>query len=167
MNPLKLQPEDCSAFGKLVLQYLQANPRTNMSEMARSVGISRAGLGLICRKHNNPDETTANRVAEMIGADLIEVARLVHENKIEKLASRNLLIYATKFSKESVRIPIAPEDAIAGLNQVFQAFHTVTRAIPEMEKPTDFQTYKLAYEIVKRQFLSRRISRRQKAANVH
>lgn len=164
MNPLKLKAQDCSAFGVLVLQYLERNPYTNMSELARAVNISRAGLGLICRKQNNPDELTATRIAEIIGADLTEVARLVHENKIRKLASRNQLIYATKFSKDSVRIVIPPADAIASLNAVFQAFQILARTIPEIEKPTDFQIYKQAYEIVKGQFLSRKISRRQKAS---
>jgi hypothetical protein len=52
-------------------------------------------------------------------------------------------------------VPI--EDAIAGLNAVFHAFHYVIRSIPEVEKPTDFQIYKQAYEVVKRQFLRNRI----------
>ncbi len=161
MNPLKLSPEECSAFGRLVLQYLEQNPQTNMSQLAREVNISRAGLGWICLKQSNPDERTASKVARSIGADLTEVARLVHENKLEKLAHRNGLVYATKFGKDSVQVAIPVADAIAGLNAIFQAFHTVTQSVPEIEKPTDFQIYKQAYEIVKRQFLSRRISRKQ------
>jgi transcriptional regulator with XRE-family HTH domain len=162
MNPLKIRLEECSAFGILVLKYLEKNPQTNMSQLARAVNISRAGLGWLCRKESNPDENTANRIAQIIGADLTEVARLVHENKIEKLARRSALEYATKFSKDSVHIAIPQEDAIAGLNAIVQAFHTVTRNVPEIEKPTDFQIYKQAYEIVKRQFLARNISRKQK-----
>ena len=161
MNLLKLGSEECSAFGCLVLQYLEENPQTNMSQLAREVDISRAGLGWICRKQSNPDEWTAAKVARSIGADLTEVARLVHENKIAKLAHRNGLMYATKFGKDSVQVSIPVEDAIAGLNAIFQAFHTVTQTVPEIEKPTDFQIYKQAYEIVKRQFLSRKISRKQ------
>ncbi len=161
MNALKLSPEECSAFGRLVLRYLEENPQTNMSQLAREVDISRAGLGWICRKQSNPDEDTATKVARSIGANLTEVARLVHENKLEKLAHQNRLVYATKFSKESVQLPIPIEDAIAGLNALFHAFHTVTQSVPEIEKPTDFQIYKQAYEIVKRQFLSRKIPRKQ------
>jgi transcriptional regulator with XRE-family HTH domain len=164
MNSLKLSPEECSAFGVLVLQYLEKNPQTNMSQLARAVNISRAGLGWICRKQSNPNEDTAIKIAKIIGADLTEVARLVHENKIEMLSRRQQLNYATKFSKDSVLVSIPKEDAIAGLNMVFQAFHIVTNSVPEMEKPTDFQIYKQAYEIVKRQFLSRKISLRQKEA---
>lgn len=161
MNLLKLSPEECSAFGRLVLQYLEQNPQTNMSQLAREVDISRAGLGWICRKQSNPDEETATKVARSIGVDLVEVARLVHENKVEKLAHRNQLVYATKFGKDAVQITIPVEDAIAGLNAVFQAFQIVTQSVPEIEKPTDFQIYKQAYEIVKRQFLSRKLSRKQ------
>lgn len=164
MNPLKLNREVCSAFGVLVLQYLEKNPQTNMSQLAREVNLSRAGLGWICRQESNPDEETARRVAAMIGADLAEVARLVHENKIEKLARHDALCYRTKFSKDSVWIAIPKEDAIAGMNAIVQAFHTVTKNVPSMEKPTDFQIYKQAYEIVKRQFLSRKVSRKHKIA---
>lgn len=163
MNSLKLRPEECSAFGTLVLQYLEQNPQTNMSQLARKVNISRAGLGWICRKDSNPDEDTARKVAQIIGVDLAEVARLVHENKIEKLANRGGLNYATKFSKDSLRVSIPKEDAIAGLNAVYQAFHTVTKSVPDLDKPTEFQIYKQAYEIVKRQFLGRKISRKQQS----
>lgn len=131
--------------------------------MARAVNISRAGLGWICRKQSNPNEDTAIKIAKIIEADLTEVARLVHENKIEMLARRHKLNYATKFSKDSVLVPIPTEDAIAAMNMVFQAFHAVTNSIPEMEKPTAFQIYKQSYEIVKQQFLSRKISIKQKA----
>jgi len=164
MNSLKLSPDECSAFGRLVLQYLEENPQTNMSQLAREINISRAGLGWICRKQSNPDEETATKVARSIGVDITNVARLVHENKLEKLAHRNRLIYATKFSKDSVQIAIPIEDAITGLNALFQAFHTVTQTVPEIEKPTDFQIYKQAYEIIKRDFLSRKIPRKHFAA---
>ncbi|MCU0550556.1 MAG: helix-turn-helix transcriptional regulator [Leptolyngbya sp. Prado105] len=163
MNSLKLRSEDCSAFGSLVLWYLEQNPHTNMSQLAKQVKISRAGLGWICRKESNPDEETARKIAQIIGIDLVVVARLVHENKLERLANRTQLNYETKFSTDSVQIPIPKEDAIAGLNTVYQAFHMVTRTVPEIEKPTEFQIYKQAYEIVKRQFLSRKISRRQRS----
>ena len=162
MNPLKLSSEECSAFGTLVLQYLEQNPQTNMSHLAKAVNISRVGLGAICRKESNPHEETATKIAKIIGADLTEVARLVHENKIQLLARRQQLKYATKFSKHSVTLPIPEQDAIAGLHLLFQAFHTVTSSIPEPEKPTDFQVYKQSYEIIKNQFLSRKISRKQK-----
>jgi transcriptional regulator with XRE-family HTH domain len=163
MNPLKLRPEDCSEFGILVLRYLATHPHTNMSQLAKEVNISRAGLGWICRKESNPDEETADRIAQVIGANLTEVARLVHENKIRKLARNDTLCYETKFSKDSIRITILEEDAIAGMNAVYHAFHRVTQAVPDIEKPTEFQIYKQSYEIVKRQFLSRHTSRKQKA----
>ncbi|XGV94468.1 MAG: helix-turn-helix domain-containing protein [Leptolyngbya sp. BL-A-14] len=156
MNLLKLSEEDCSAFGRLVLQYLKDNPQTNMSQLARQVNISRAGLGWICLKRSGPDEETAKRVAQVIGTDLTKIARLVHENKLERMATLNALNYVVNIDVKTVTRPIPMEDAIAGLNAVFHAFHYVTRSVPESEKPTDFQVYKQAYETVKKQFLKSR-----------
>ncbi len=162
MNPLKLRPEDCSAFGRLVLQYLEENPQTNMSQLARQVSISRAGLGWICLKRSGPDEETAKRIASVIRADLTKIARLVHENKLENLANLGGLNYIIKVDRSSVTRPIPMEDAIAGLNSVFHAFHYVTRSIPDVEKPSDFQIYKQSFEVVKTQFLKgRKTSKRQ------
>ncbi len=91
------------------------------------------------------------------------MARIVHENKLEKLSNRNQLHYGTKFSKDAVTIAIPKENAIAGLNAVYQAFHVVTKNVPEPEKPTEFQIYKQAYEIVKRQFLGKHSPRKQQS----
>ena len=153
MNPLRLRPEDCSAFGRLVLNYLEVSPQTNMSQLAKQVGISRAGLGWICLKRSGPDEETARKIAGVIDADLTKIARLVHENKLENLVELGGLNYVTRLDKQLVTRPIPREDAIAGLNSLFHAFHYVTRSVPEREKPSDFQIYKQAYEIVKTQFL--------------
>ncbi len=162
MNLLKLRPEDCSAFGRLILTYLQNNPQTNMSQLSRQVKISRAGLGWICLKRSGPDEETAKRIAQVIGADMTKVARLVYENKLENLANLSGLNYTVKLDREIVKRPIPPEDAIAGLNSVFHAFHYIIRSVPEAEKPSDFQIYKQAHEIVKSQVLkSRNVSKGQ------
>ncbi len=166
MNPLKLRPEDCSAFGRLVLQHLQENPQTNMSQLAKQVRISRTGLGWICRKRSGPDEETAKRIAQAIGADMTKVARLVYENKLENFANLGGLHYLAKLDHDSVKRPIPIEDAIAGLNSVFHAFHYVTRSVPEVEKPSDFQIYKQAFEVVRTQFLkSRKTLKRQKVSS--
>lgn len=149
MHSLKLREENCSAFGRLVLQYLQEHPQTNMNQLAKLVGISHAGLSWICLKRSGPDEETARKIASVIGADLTKIARLVHENKLEKLANLNGLSYLTHFSREAVTRQIPKEDAISGLNSIFHAFHYVTRSIPDQEKPTDFQIYKLAHEVIR------------------
>ena len=153
MNFLKLREEDCSAFGQLVLQYLKDHPQTNMSQLAREISISRTGLGWICLKRSGPNEETARKVAQVIGADLSKIARLVYENKLERLADLNGLTYVIHLSKGSSTRPLPVQDAIAGLDSVFHAFHYVTRSVPDHEKPTDFQIYKQAYEIIRRQFL--------------
>lgn len=153
MSLLQLRPEDCSAFGRLVLHYLETNPQTNMSQLAKQVGISRAGLGWICLKRSGPDEETVKRIAPVIGTDLTKIARLVHENKLENLAELGGLLYLTRLDKRQSTRAIPIEDAIAGLNSLFHAFHYVTRSVPDVEKPSDFQIYKQAYEIVKTQFL--------------
>lgn len=162
MNPLKLRPEDCSTFGRLVLQYLQDNPQTNMSQLAKQVQISRAGLGWICRKRSGPDEETAKRIAMVIGADLREVARLVHENKVENLSNLGGLNYDAKVNGHRVKHSIPVSDALAGLNSLYQAFHQVTRSVPLAEKPSDFQIYKQSFELLKSNFLKpKQRSRRQ------
>ncbi|MBV8883494.1 MAG: helix-turn-helix transcriptional regulator [Chroococcidiopsidaceae cyanobacterium CP_BM_RX_35] len=156
MSLFKLREEDCSAFGRLVLQYLKENPQINMSQLAKQVNLTPAGLSWICLKRSSPNEETAKRIAHVIGVDLTKIARLVHENKLEKLASLQNLNYVAQIDRKWLARPIPVEDAIAGLNTVFHSFHYVIRSIPEIEKPTDFQLYKESYEIVSRQFLKNR-----------
>lgn len=164
MNSLKLRSEQCSPLGQLVLQYLEKHPQTNMSQLARQIGVSRAGLGWLCLKQSAPDEKTARNLAQAIGVDFSLVSRLVHENKLEKLAALNNLHYVTKFSKSGIRAPVPIDHAIAGLNSVFRAFHEVIQTIPDEDRPSDFQMYKQAYDIVKGQFLNnRKISQRQQS----
>lgn len=164
MNLLKLREEDCSAFGRLVLQYIKDNPYTNMNQLAKQVRMSRPGLGWICLKRNNPNEETAGKVAQAIGADLTKIARLVYENKLEVMADLNELHYFVNLNKKLAIRPIPLEDAIAGLNAIFHAFHYITRSVPEIEKPTDFQIYKLTFEIVKRQILKSGVSFRKRSS---
>jgi transcriptional regulator with XRE-family HTH domain len=154
MSLLKLREEDCSAFGRLVLQYLKDNPQINMSELARQVKLSHAGLSWICLKRSSPNEETAERVAQVLGVDFNKIARFVYENKLEKLVSLDNLNYVAKLDKKWVSRPVPIEDAIAGLNAVFHAYHYVVRKVPEREKPTDFQIYKESYDIVSRQFVN-------------
>lgn len=153
MAPVKLQEENCSAFGRLVLQYLKENPQISMNQLAKQIGISHAGLSWICLQQNSPSEETAKKIAAVIGADLIKVARMVHENRLESLANLNALNYSVKTNQGWVtrRIPI--EDAIAALNSIYHSFQYIVRTVPEIEKPSDFQIYKQSYEIITRQFL--------------
>jgi transcriptional regulator with XRE-family HTH domain len=153
MSLFKLREEDCSAFGRLVLQYLKDNPQINMSQLAKQVKLTHAGLSWICLKRSSPNEETAKRIADVIGVDLTKIARLVHENKLEKLASLQNLNYVAQLDRKWLARPIPIEDAIAGMNAVFHAFHYVIRSVPEIEKPTDFQLYKESYEIVSRQLI--------------
>lgn len=153
MPPLKLQEENCSAFGRLILQYLKDNPHTNMSLLAKQVGVSPAGLSWICHRRHSPSEETARRIAPVIDVDSTKLARLVYENKLESLADLNALVYSVKSNKNWVTRKIPVEDAIASLNAIFHACHYIIRSVPEAEKPTDFQIYKQAYEIVRKQFL--------------
>jgi len=99
----------------------------------------------------------------VIGIDLTKIARLVHENKLENLAEIGGLNYVMRLDKQLATRPIPIEDAIAGLNSLFHAFHYVTRSVLEIDEPSDFQIYKQAYELVKTQFLKgRKSSREQK-----
>ena len=155
MSSLKLRDEDCSALGRLILQYLEHNPQVSMSELARQVKLTHAGLSWLCLKRSSPNEETAERIAQVLGIDFGKIARLVHENKLEKLANLESLNYTAKLDKNWVSRPIPREDAVAGLHAVFHAFQYVIRNVPELEKPTDFQMYKEAYEIVSRHFIKK------------
>ena len=161
MSPLKLTEERCSAFGRLVLQHLRNSPQTNMNQLAKQVGLSHAGLSWICLKRSSPSEETALRIAPILGIDSTKLARLIYENKLEGLADLSALNYSVKSSQGWVTRKIPVEDAIAGLNAIFHAFHYVTRSIPEPEKPTDFQIYKQSYEIIRKQFLGSKILPKQ------
>jgi transcriptional regulator with XRE-family HTH domain len=153
MSLLKLQEKDCSAFGRLILQHLKNNPQMNMNQLAKQIGVSHAGLGWICLRRHSPSEETVKRIAPIIEVDSTKLARLVYENKLESLAELNSLNYSVKLNKSWITRNIPAEDAIAGLNAVFHACHYTIRNIPEAEKPTDFQLYKQAYEIVRKNFL--------------
>ncbi|MBI4782234.1 MAG: helix-turn-helix transcriptional regulator [Oscillatoriophycideae cyanobacterium NC_groundwater_1537_Pr4_S-0.65um_50_18] len=154
MSSLKLQEESCSAFGRLVLQYLKDNPQTNMNQLAKQIGVSHAGLGWICLRRHSPSEKTASKIAPILDTDLSKLARLIHENKLESLSEANALTYSVKLDKSWVTRKVPVQDAIAGLNAVFHAFHYVLRSVPEKEKPTDFQVYKQAYEIVRKHLVT-------------
>jgi transcriptional regulator with XRE-family HTH domain len=154
MGLLKLRQEDCSALGRLVLQYLEDNPQVSMSELARQVKLSHAGLSWVCLRRSSPNEETAERIAQVIGVDSKKVARLVHENKLEKLVSLGSLNYGVKLDKQWIFRPVPIEDAIAGLEAIFSAYHHVIKNVPEKEKPTDFQMYRESYEIVSRRFVN-------------
>lgn len=167
MNLIKLREEDCSALGKLILQYLKAHPQINMSGLAKRVKLTPAGLSWICLKRSSPNEETAKRIAHVIGVDFTKIARLVHENKLETLASLQNLNYVTQLDRKWVARPIPVEDAIAGLNAVFHAFHYVLRSVSETEKPSDFQLYKESYEMVSRQFLKNRKRLESKSYSVN
>lgn len=167
MSLLKLNEEDCSAFGRLILQYLKDNSSTNMSQLARQAHLTHAGVGWICLKRSSPNEETAARIADVIGADLGKIARLVHENKLERLTSLQNLNYVVKSDEGWVMSPIPLEDAIAGLNAVFHAFNYVIRSVPEAKKLTDFQMYKMSYEIVSRHFLKNgKLAKKQKLTSL-
>lgn len=155
MNPLQLRPEDCSEFGCLVLRYLERHPQTNMSQLAQKIGITRAGIGLACLKRCTPNEETATKIALGINAEFREVARLVHENKLDNLANPDGLDYIADFSKalQTRKIPVA--DAIRALNAVFEASCELRRSLPEADRPSDFYLYKRAFEYVRADFLTR------------
>jgi plasmid maintenance system antidote protein VapI len=161
MNPLKLRPEQCSPFGQLVLNYLEKHPDTNMSLLAKQIGISRAGLGWICLNRCSPNEETASRLAQVIGVDAREVARLVHEHKLHNLANPDGIDYIANFGEALRTRKIPVDDATIALNTIFNALCELTQSLPDAEQPSDFQKYRRALDVVKAEF-SRNMKKNKK-----
>lgn len=136
MSHLKLKPDDCSSLGKLLLEYVQHNPGVNLNKLAKKIGMSRPGLGWVCLKLTNPNEETALKIAAVLGLEKRAVARLVHQNKLENLGDDLDLI----------------GKAAAGecMDKVFEALHSLDHTLyRESLRPSDFQLYRQAFEMVK------------------
>ena len=139
MSHLKLKSDDCSPLGKLLLEYVEQHPGINLSKLAKETGMSRPGLGWVCLKHTNPNEETAEKLAIVLKIEEWEVARLVHQNKLENLDNLT---------------PI--ETAVAGkcLDEIFEALRDLEQTLyRESFRQSDFQVYRQAFEAVKSRLL--------------
>jgi len=145
MNALQLCPSDCSPLGQLVLAYLEQHPQTNMSQLARQIGLTRGGLGLACLRHSTPTADTATKITMGLGAEPRTVARLVYENRLATLAQPDGLDYiAERPGLATRKVPLAV--AIAAMNAVFAASCALRDTLPTSDQPSDFTLYKRAYD---------------------
>lgn len=81
---LKIDPDDCSTIGLLVLKYINEHKLT-FTEMAERVGISRAALRIACLKEGNPGKRTIPKLALVLNRTESELCRMICENKIRQM----------------------------------------------------------------------------------
>lgn len=86
MAVLTLRPEDCSAFGRWVLDYLKKN-RVSMSKLADQSGLSQPGLRNACLKGVEPESATVEAIAKATDYPLKTLELLVLQDKYPSLAS--------------------------------------------------------------------------------
>jgi transcriptional regulator with XRE-family HTH domain len=81
---LKIDPDDCSRIGLLVLDYINQNKLT-FTDMAERVGISRAALRIACLKLGNPGKSSIPKLASVLNQTESELCRMICENKIRQM----------------------------------------------------------------------------------
>lgn len=85
---LKIDPDDCSAIGLLVLRYINEYKLT-FTEMAERIGISRAALRIACLKQGNPGKRTVPKLASALNCTETEICRMICENKLRQIYENN------------------------------------------------------------------------------
>lgn len=85
---LKIDPDDCSAIGLLVLKYIDEYKLT-FTEMAQKIGISRAALRIACLKQGNPGKRTVPKLASILNRPELDICRMICENKIQQMYEDN------------------------------------------------------------------------------
>ena len=85
---LKIKPEDCSAIGLLVFDYMEKH-QLALTSMAKKVGISRAVLRIACYKQGSPSRRTLLKLATVLNKSERELLRLDAENKLALIYETN------------------------------------------------------------------------------
>jgi transcriptional regulator with XRE-family HTH domain len=81
---LKIDRDDCSKIGLLVLDYINDNKLT-FTDMAERVGISRAALRIACLKLGNPGKSSIPKLASVLNQTESELCQMICENKIRQM----------------------------------------------------------------------------------
>jgi transcriptional regulator with XRE-family HTH domain len=84
MTLLKLQPQDCSPLGQLILKYMEEH-QVSMNQLARNVGCSQPGLRVACLKGTNPTESTLRKLSKVLGVHPVELYFLAYGDRIKAL----------------------------------------------------------------------------------
>ena len=81
---LKIDPDDCSGIGLLVLEYIEKHQLT-FTEMSERIGISRSALRLVCLKQGNPGKRTVPKLARVLNCAENKLCRMICENKLRQM----------------------------------------------------------------------------------
>jgi hypothetical protein len=80
---LLIKPEDCSALGRSILQYM-ADTGVSMNRLAEESGIPQPRLRGACFKGTCPTPETLRKLARAMGKHHLELYTLAYEGRIEK-----------------------------------------------------------------------------------
>ena len=85
---LKIDPDDCSGIGLLVLEYIEKHQLT-FTEISERIGISRSALRLICLKQGNPGKRTVPKLGKILNQPEPKLCRMICANKLRQMYGDN------------------------------------------------------------------------------
>ena len=129
---LKIDPDDCSAIGLLVLKYIDEYKLT-FTEMAERIGISRAALRIACLKQGNPGKRTVPKLASVLNRTEPEICRMICENKIQQMYEDN---------DDSVNSTLEAVDSLVKI------LHKRIESVPGQKKLSEYDIYQHALKSV-------------------
>jgi lambda repressor-like predicted transcriptional regulator len=95
MTQLKLQPEECSPLGLLILKHIEKN-KISMNQLSRHVGCSQSGLRLACLRGTNPTEITLRKLSKVLKVHPVELYFLAYGDRIKALDDEPPNIFSQK-----------------------------------------------------------------------
>ncbi len=78
---LQIQPEDCSALGKMILRYLQSR-QISMNQLAEEAGIPQPRLRGACLRGTCPAPETLRKLARAMGTHHLELYSLAYPGRL-------------------------------------------------------------------------------------
>ena len=85
MTLLKIQPEDCSVLGKVILKHLREN-RTSLRKLSKAAGITHPCLRAHCLGQGNPTDSTLRKLSKVLNIHPVEMYFLAHGETIKAVA---------------------------------------------------------------------------------
>lgn len=131
---LKIDPDDCSAIGLLVLEHINKYKLT-FTEMAEKVDISRAALRIACLKEGNPGKRTIPKLASVLNRTESELCRMICENKIRQMYEDD---------EDDVNSTLEAIDSFVKI--IYKRIHT----LPENKNLNEYDIYQHALKSVTR-----------------
>jgi transcriptional regulator with XRE-family HTH domain len=129
---LKIDPDDCSAIGLLILEHINEYKLT-FTEMAEKIGISRAALRIACLKQGNPGKRTIPKLALVLNCTVPELCRMICENKLRQMYEDN---------DDSVNLTLEAIDSFVKI--IYKRIET----LPEKENLNEYDIYQHALKSV-------------------